>query len=698
MSDPDDDESRWGRSTVDTVCTLDCPDTCSLEVTVEAGKIVAIDGSNTHAVTGGYICGKVRRFGERVYGDNRLRHPLIREGTRGEGRFRRASWDEALGAIATRMTDIRDQWGGEAILPFSYGGSNGLLTQDTADARLFRQFGTSRLARTVCAIPTGTAHQALYGKMAGVTYPDYQHARLIVVWGANPSSSGIHLVPHIKAAQKAGAALVVIDPRRTNLARQADIHLALEPGTDVVVALSIHRYLFEHDLADQQFLTEHTDGAEQLRERAAEWTFDRASEVAGLDPELLENVAEMYADISPAVLRCGWGLERNRNGGNAALAVLALPAVAGKFGVRGGGYSMSNSAAWNLAPDTWVGTPEPDTRIVNMNLLGKALLDFRDPPIQMLFVYNCNPVATMPNQNRVLEGLAREDLFTVVFDQVMTDTAKLADVVLPATTFLESYDVAKSYGLTNLQLARPVIDAVAEARPNVEVFAELATRLGLDTGQDQATDAEALLHLTNALPEEIRQPLMETGIVTCAGDGTPVQFVDVFPRTPDGKVRLFPEELERESPAGIYRYREDPATRTYPLTLISPATEKTISSTLGELRTGVARLQMHPDDADARELSTGDTVRIFNALGEVHCPVTVNADIRRGTVGLPKGLWRMSTFNGSTANALVSDELTDIGGGAVFNDARVEVARVMTASFGKQSLAFWTTDPVEQVH
>jgi len=285
-----------------------------------------------------------------------------------------------------------------------------------------------------------------------------------------------------------------------------------------------------------------------------------------------------------------------------------------------------------------------------------------------------------------------------VFDQVMTDTAKLADIVLPATTFLESYDVAKSYGLLNMQLVRPVIEAVGEARPNVEVFAELATRLGLDVGPDVATDAEALLHLVNALPEEARRSLLETGIVTGVADGTPIQFVDVFPRTPDAKVHLFPEELERECPEGLYRYRADPATSDCPLTLISPATEKTISSTLGELRTRVASLQMHPDDADARDLSTGDTVRIFNALGEVHCTVTVNADMRRGTVGLPKGLWRMSTFNGSTANALVSDELTDIGGGAVFNDARVEVARVITASLDSQNLAIWTTDPDERVH
>ena len=640
---------------------------------------MSIGGSRKHAVTDGYICGKVRRFGERVYGDARLTHPLVRQGRRG-GEFARTTWDEALATIAGRMVEIRDTWGAEAVLPFSYGGSNGLLTQDTVDARLFREFGASRLARTVCALPTSTANQALYGKMPGVTYPDYRHARLIVVWGANPSSSGIHLVPHIKAAQEAGAALVVIDPRRTNLARRADLHLALKPGTDVVVALAVHRYLFEHDLADEQFLAAHAEGADRLRERCAEWTLDRAAEVAGLDPELLENFAGMYADISPAIIRCGWGLERNRNGGNAALAVLALPAVGGKFGVRGGGYSMSNSAAWNLSSESWIARAEPDTRVVNMNRLGRALLEMRDPPIRMLFVYNCNPVATMPNQNRVIEGLSREDLFTVVFDQVMTDTAKFADVILPATTFLESYDVARSYGSTNLQLARPVIEPVGSARPNVEVFAELADRLGLDAGAGYGSDAEALLGLTAALPEEARGPLMDAGIAVGVAGGAPIQFVDVHPRTPNRKVRLFPEELERESPEGIYRYRPDPATRDYPLALISPSTGKTVNSTLGELRARVANLQIHPDDAEPRGLTTGDTARVFNALGEVHCPVVLDADMRRGTIGLPKGLWRMSTLNGATANALVSDELTDIGGGAVFNDARVQVARVLTVT------------------
>jgi anaerobic selenocysteine-containing dehydrogenase len=693
----DDEDLKWGRSTVDTVCPLDCPDACSLEVTVENGKVLSIDGSHTHDATNGYICAKVRRFSERVYGDARIPHPLIREGGR-DGEFQKATWNDALGLIASRMESIRDEWGAESILPFSYGGSNGLLTQDTTDARLFRQFGTSRLARTVCAIPTSTANQALYGKMPGVTYQDYRYARLIIVWGANPSSSGIHLVPHIKAAQAAGAALVVIDPRRTNLAKQADIHLALKPGTDVVVALAIHRFLFERGLADQEFLAEHAHGAERLRERASEWTIDRAATVAGLDPELLENVAEMYADISPAVIRCGWGLERNRNGGNAALAVLALPTVAGKFGVRGGGYSMSNSGAWSHTPDDWIGVPEPATRLVNMNHLGRALLDYSDPPVQMLFVYNCNPAVTMPNQNRVLEGLAREDLFTVVFDQVMTDTAALADVVLPATTFLESYDIVQSYGLSTMQLAKPAIDAVGEARSNVEVFADLARRLGLAESADHATDVEALLEVTGTMPAEVAGSLMDAGIVTDPAGGAPIQFVDVTPRTPDGKVHLFPDALEPQTPSGLYRYQEDPATDDYPLSLISPATEKTINSSLGELRRGPASLHMHPADAEPRGLSTGDSVRMFNALGEVHCPLTLNPDMRRGTVGLPKGLWRMSTLNGSTANALVSDELTDIGGGAVFNDARVEVARVLTVTLDSEAVSELGAEPGEPVH
>ena len=655
-----------------TACPLDCPDSCTLDVTVENGRVLELDGGDENPVTRKYICAKVRGFPSRVYGEDRLLYPAVRQGARGQGVFSRVSWNEALDVIAEKMRTIRERWGAEAILPFCYGGSNGLLTQDTTDAALFRRLGTSRLARTVCAAPTGAANQALYGKMPGVTYHDYHHARLIVLWGVNPSASGIHLVPYIREAQRAGARLVVIDPRGTTLARHADIHLAPHPGTDLPIALAIHNFLFEHGFADERFLAEHTTGADRLRARATEWPIERAAQVAGIDAERLRTFAELYASTSPALVRCGWGLERNRNGGSAAAAVLALPAVGGKFGVRGGGFSMSNSAAWGIKAATWMDDdPEPATRLVNMTHLGRALLEYTDPPVQMLFVYNCNPLATIPDQNRVLRGLQRDDLFTVVFDQVFTDSARYADVILPSTTFLENYDIAKGYGPISLQLVRPVIEPVGESRPNAEVFSDLAARLDLGEREEEI---DTLMRIAGRLPPEIGAELMNRGSVTPPFDGAPVQFVDVLPRTAGEKVHLFPPELDAQAPNGLYGFQPDPATDRYPLALISPASEKTVSSTLGEQRERAAVLQMHPADAAARGLAQDDPVRVFNDLGEVHVPLGLNREIRPGTVSLPKGLWRKSTYNGFTANALVPDSLTDLGGGACFNDARVQVA------------------------
>lgn len=665
-------DETWGRSTVRTACPLDCPDSCTLDVTVEKGRVVTIDGGHTNPTTQGFICGKVRGFTDRLYGEDRLLYPAIRKGPKGQGVFARVTWDEALDHIAHRMIEIRDTVGAEAILPFCYGGSNGLLTQDTNDAVLFRGFGTSRLARTVCAAPTGAANQALYGKMAGVTYADYVHARLIVLWGVNPSASGIHLVPYVKAAQKAGAVLVVVDPRTTALARQADLHIAPKPGTDLPLALALHRFLFEGGFADEAFLAEHARGAADLRARANEWTIERAADVAGIDPVALARFADLYRAASPALIRCGWGIERNRNGGSAAAAILALPAVAGKFRVRGGGFSMSNSSAFGIKAAAWMNdTPEPRTRLVNMNQLGRALLEFTDPPVQMLFVYNCNPLATMPDQNRVLEGLKREDLFTVVSEQVLTDTTRYADVLLPATTFLENYDIARGYGPISLQIVRPVIEPCGEARANAAVFSDLANRLGLAEAEEET---DTLLRVTGRLPQPLATELLETGSATPPFDGAPIQFVDVFPLTTDRKIDLFPAALNAEAPAGLYGYQPDPATERFPLALISPASEKTISSTLGELRKRAAVLQMSPSDAAARGLATDDPVRVFNELGEVQCAVALNPDIRPGTVSLAKGLWRKSTYNGSTSNALVPDTLTDLGAGACFNDARVDVA------------------------
>jgi len=664
---------------VSTACPLDCPDSCSLSVSLSDGRVVGLDGGHANPVTAGYICGKVRRFGERMYGPDRLLRPGFRLGPPGSGEFRWVSWEEALARVAEAMREARGRWGAESVLPYCYGGSNGLLTQDTTDARVFRRFGASRLARTLCASTTGAANQALYGKMPSVTYADYTHARLIVIWGANPSASGIHLVPFVREAQRSGARLVVVDPRATPLARLADLHLAVRPGTDVAVALALHRHLFENGLADDAFLAARATGAGRLRERAREWTFERAGSVAGVEPGAIAALAGMYAAASPAVIRCGWGLERNRNGGNAAAAILALPAVAGKFGVRGGGYTLSNSGSWGITK-SWIGADEPPTRLVNMNHLGRMLTEPVDPPVKVLFVYNCNPLATVPHQNLVRKGLERDDLTTIVFDQVMTDTARYADIVLPATTFLEQYDFARAYGPISLQMVRPVVDAVGEARPNVDVFAELEERLGLGQPDEPRDELEMMLRVIDGLPEGVGEAVRDDAPAAPPFGTAPVQFVDVFPRTPDGKVHLFPEELDRQAPLGLYTYQPDPSTDRHPLALISPANEKAISSSLYELTRKTAVLTIHPDDAHAREITEGDTIRVFNDLGTVTCHASLSPVVRPGTVVLPKGLWTRHTLNGSTANALTPDTLTDLGAGACFNDARVQVERVAGAS------------------
>jgi anaerobic selenocysteine-containing dehydrogenase len=511
--------------------------------------------------------------------------------------------------------------------------------------------------------------------MAGVALHDYARSRLIVIWGANPSVSGIHLVPFIQEARKAGAKLVVVDPRRIPLASEADLHLALRPGTDLVVALALIRWLFENGRADHAFLSEHASGAEELRRRAEPWTLPRAAAVAAIQAEDLEAMARLYADSSPAAIRCGWGPERSRNGGSAIAAILALPAVAGKFGVRGGGYTLSNSGIWKLDSLAAARASAPRTREVNMNLLGEVLLGRASPPVSFLFVYNANPLATLPCQEKVRAGLSREDLFTVVFDQVLTDTARYADVLLPATTFLERKELSRGYGAMVLQEADAVIAPVGESRSNHEVFAELCRRTGVSTPGDPESAEEITRFILRSDPrgDRLRRELDREGIADPETGIAPIQFGDSFPLTADRKVHLFPPELDREAPGGLYAYREDPATEDYPLALISPATSRTISSSLGQLHRRPVPLEIGPADALRRRISDGGRVRVFNALGEVRCHARINPELREGVVYLPKGLWSHHTLNGATANALAPDTLTDLGGGACFNDARVQV-------------------------
>jgi len=652
-------------------CPLDCPDACSLAIEVDGDRVVSLEGDRRNRFTDGFICSKVRNFGRHMTGADRLDTPLVRSGAKGSGDFTAVSWDEALDRIATRLRDIVREQGGEAILPVCYGGSNGALTQDCVDARMFRRLGASRLGRTVCAAPTGSAALGLFGKMPGIDLPDYEHADLVVLWGCNPSATGIHLVPPLQRARARGSKLVVVDPRRTPLGRTADVHLALRPGTDVVVALAIARWLFSNGRADLEFLAAHATGVDEFRERASQWTIDRAAAVAQIDAATLERVAAMYADASPAAIRCGWGVERNRNGGSAVAAILALPAIGGKFGVRGGGYTMSNGRALALDASAAIAEPERPTREINMNQVGRVLTDPHGG-VSALFVYNCNPLATLPNQNAMKRGLLREDLFTVVFDQVMTDSARFADVVLPATTFLEHDELRSSYGAMAVQRSRPIVRPVGQSRPNYDVFADLCDRLGFARPTDPR-GAEALVAAiigASTLPDEATRAL-ERDDIAQTRPGL-VQFIDMLPGTADAKVHLVPADLDAEA-GPLYAYREDPATAAHPLALVSPALARQVSSTFGQLDARPAALHMHPEDAQARGLADGARIRVFNDLGDVRCRLAVDADMRPGVVSLAKGLWSGRTDNGATANALCSDALADLGGGATFNDARVQV-------------------------
>jgi anaerobic selenocysteine-containing dehydrogenase len=670
-----------------TVCPLDCPDRCSLEVDVHEGRVTAVRGSRVNPVTDGYICAKVRQFPQRVYSPERLLYPMRRIGRKGEGRFERISWDTALEEISRRLMDVRRTHGGEAILPYCYGGSNGLISQGTSDERMFRKLRASRLDRTVCAAPTTAAAQALYGGMASVDYPDFAAARFIIIWGANPKHSHIHLMPYLKAAREAGARIALIDPRKVMEEPWIDIHLPVYPGSDGAVALAMIGHLDRIGKVDRAFLQDHTLGGEVLLERAREWPLERAAALARVSPLDIAAVAEAYAEADPALVRCGWGLERTRNAESSVAAVLALPAVAGKFGRKGGGYTMSTSAVYAVDEERIIGVPEPNTRLINMVRVGRALVEKTTPPIKALFVYNSNLLVTTPDQNRVRQGLSRGDLFTVVFEQVMTDTALYADILLPATTFLEHTELNTSYGNYSVMLGEPVIPPVGEARPNEPVFRELLERMGF---ADDVPGGTALLERTL---EAIEGPLAgedgrDHGGSTGRGaarlarlrrdrilklefaGGTPVQFHNVFPGTSDRKARLWPDDLGPDP----YLVLDDPGVGNGPLALISPSTDRTISSTLGEFNFRSVRLEMHPEDAAARGLSDGERVRVHNDLGEVRIRLRLNPAVRPGVVYLPKGIWNRHTENGVASTALVPDTVSAVSGGACFNDARVEVS------------------------
>lgn len=664
------------REVINTTCTMDCPDTCALEVTVNNNKITKIAGAKSgHPDTDGFICTKVSRFAKRVYHKERLLYPMRRTGRKGSNSFERISWEVAIETIVERFADIKAEWGGEAILPYHYGGSNGFLGDEFLDHYYFAKLGASRCQKTLCAVPTTLVTTEMYGKMPGVAFEDYPHSKFILIWGANPKASNIHLTPYLKEARKNGAFIVVVDPKRNFSTKEVDLHLPVYPGADLPLALGIINYWQQNNLLDQNFLDTHCVDAEKLLSHAADWPLEKAAESSGVPSKDIVLLAEKYAAAQPAVLRCGWGVERNANGGDAIAAIMAMPALLGKFGVQGGGYTMSNSGASSLDKEKIFGKTKWNTRAINQSQLGTYLNNPEGTPVKALFVYNCNPLATVPDQNAVLKGFAREDLFTVVFEQVMTDSAMYADILLPAVTFLEQQEIRRAYGSYAAGGVQPVIPALGEAKPNEAVFAMLGRASGWDDAPFHWDTSTYMKKVSDALmlnKTAADYATLNAGKVQSYDfDGRPpVQFETVFPKTANQKVYLVPKVLG-DAPYVYHPIRDS----RYPLAMISPANNKMVSSTLGEFNYPELFLDMHPADAAARGLSNKDIVKVYNELGEVVCRLKMTRGVREGVVSMPKGAWRKSSRNSQTSTALCPATINKVGGAACFNDARVEVAK-----------------------
>ena len=679
-----------------TACPLDCPDGCSLEVEVVDGRLVSVDAApdapgdtGVNPLTQGFICHKVKRHHRRVYSPQRILTPLVRWAPKDADEpdpFRPATWDEALDLVAGRIRAALDD-DPATVVPYLYNSSAGALGAGRLGPLLWEAVGASAVDHTICAATASMAWTLTFGGLTGADLLDVVHAQLVVVWGANPAISNTHFPPLVNQARRRGAALVVVDPRRTAMAARADLHLAPRPGTDVVLAMATAAELDRRHLVDRTFTDAHAAGVDEYLEACRAWSPRAAAEVCGLGVEEIDALVELLATRRPAFWRPGWGLERNRNGGSAVRAVLALPVLTGAFGRLGAGVHLhtDHDLDWDdaglrdavLGPDG-AAAPRPSRRHVNQNQLGDLLVDPGDrPPVQVLFVQGANPATMNPAQAKVLAGLARPDLFTVVHEQVMTDTARCADVVLPATTHFEVDDVSVPYGAFVAEAAPAVIARVGQSRTNDEVTAGLAGRLGYDVGPGSGFDADVV---------RIRSRVLPTGpperVVTQVA-GSAVQFADRWPTTPDRRAQLVVSGLGSRVPT----YVELPA--DLPLTLITPAGPDRINSMFGEADADRAdgvdptdgpprppAVHLHPGDAAERGLVAGQAVRVFDQRAELVTEVALDEGLRPGVVWMPKGAWRAAFGGSCTPNVFAPDGLSDLAGGATFNDARVDVAAV----------------------
>ena len=663
------------------VCPHDCPDTCVMTVDVEDGRAVAIGGDPEHRFTQGFLCAKVNHYLERVYSPDRVGRPLRRIGAKGAGRFAPITWDEALDEITARFRQVIAAHGPQAILPYSYAGNMGLLSYGSMDRRFFNALGASLLDRTICASAGAAGLKATVGKSMGFDPEAVVNARFIVAWGANIVSSNVHLWPFIKAARRRGARFVAVDPYRSRTAEKADAHLALLPGTDAALALGVMHVVFRDRLEDRDYIEKYTSGVEALEARAREWPPERVAAVTGLGAREVEDFAEEYATTQPSAIRLNYGLNRHAGAGAAVRTISSLPALTGAWRHAGGGILLSTSGTFPVNSEV-LERPDlvpPGTRTLNMSQLGRILLDpALDPPVKALFVYNSNPAAVAPEQDQVHRGLAREDLFVVVHDLFLTDTADFADVVLPATTTLEHYDIHKAYGHLHLSLSRAAIAPLGESKPNTEVFRLLARRMGLAHPCLSESDEQMARHALVWEHPHLRgisfDRLEREGSVRLSVEDPFAPFARGNFPTPSGRCELFADYVPpREGPTS-----NPERARTYPLAFISPPAHHFLNSTFSAQPTFVRResgasLTMHPADAAPRRIEDGAMVRTFNDRGSFLARARVSDAARPGVVVGLSIWWAKDCPGGRNANAVTSQELTDMGGGATFYDALVEV-------------------------
>jgi anaerobic selenocysteine-containing dehydrogenase len=671
-------------SIVKGACPHDCPDTCALEVHVQDGVALKVMGAAEHGPTAGVLCTKVARYTERVYHPERLLYPLRRIGRKGEGRFERISWDEAMATIAGRLASIAAQ-NPEQILPYSYAGTMGLVQGESMAARFFNRLGASRLDRTICSSAGTAGHALTLGSRIGMDMELADQARLLIFWGCNAVTSSVHFWARAQAAKRAGAHLIAIDPYRSLTAEKCHEHIAPLPGTDGALALGLMHVLIRDDLIDHNYVARYTLGFEALRERVLAYDPKRVGALCGIEPALIESLARRYGTTRPSIIRANYGMQRARGGGMAIRNVACLPALVGAFRDAAGGFLLSTGGQFEIDQEALTRPDllgERTPRIINMSMIGPALLE-SSPPVRALIVYNSNPLAIAPDSQSVRRGFEREDLFTVVLEQFQTDTADYADIVLPATTQLEHLDVVKPYGHYYLVANNPAIAARGEALPNTEIFRRLARALGFNEpcfGESDESLAQAAIG-----PRVDLESLRRVGWVRVGpAAGTPRFAAGGFD-TPSGKVEFQSEAAVALGLDALPDYiaplegAHAAIAQRYPLAMISPPARHFLNSSFVNVTSlraseGEPWLDIHPEDAAARGIAHQSYVRVFNDRGSIELRARVTERARRGLVVALSVWWRKLTRDGKNANELTrSDALTDMGRGPLFYDCRVEV-------------------------